>query len=80
MRQNEAMRIIVDIPDALYRGLKSEAARERRSVKDLILRAIEDEVNHSRRSRRVSLPVVTSKHPGTLDIDNEKISEIAPFP
>jgi hypothetical protein len=35
-----SMRINVDIPDALYRALKSKAARERVSVDVLILRAV----------------------------------------
>jgi len=34
------MRTSVDIPDALYRELKSKAAREKRSVKELILRGV----------------------------------------
>src|SRR6266513_1545811 len=38
------MRTSVDIPDALYRELKSKAAREKRSVKELILRGVEVEL------------------------------------
>lgn len=76
------MRTTVDIPDALYRELKSKAAREKRSVKELILRSVEVElrVRLKKRSRRVSLPVVSSKQPGTLEIDNAKIFELIPFP
>jgi hypothetical protein len=76
------MRTTIDIPDALYRELKSRAAREKRSVKDLILRGVEVElrVQPKKRSRRVSLPIIRSKAPGTLDIDNAKIFELIPFP
>lgn len=76
------MRTTVDIPDALYRELKSKAAREKRSVKELILRGVEVELRprSKKRARRVSFPLVPSKKPGTLDIDNAKIFELIPFP
>jgi len=75
------MRTTVDIPDPIYRELKGKAAREGRSVKELILRGVEQELkNRGRRTRRVSLPIVPSKRPGTLDLDNAKIFEIIPFP
>jgi hypothetical protein len=77
------MRTTVDIPDALYRELKSTAAREKRSVKELILRGVEVELRlrrKPRQSRRVVLPLVRSKASGKLDIDNAKIFELIPFP
>ncbi len=76
------MRTTVDIPDALYRELKSKAAGEKRSVKELILRGVEVELRprSKKRTRRVSFPLVPSKKPGTLDIDNAKIFELIPFP
>jgi mRNA-degrading endonuclease RelE of RelBE toxin-antitoxin system len=76
------MRTTVDIPDTLYRKLKSRAARERRSVKDLILRSVEDELEPHRKKakRRISLPLIRSKRPGTVRLDNAKIFEIIPFP
>jgi len=76
------MRTTVDIPDALYLELKSKAAREKRSVKELILRGVEVELRprSKMRTRRVSFPLVPSKKPGTLDIDNAKIFEFIPFP
>jgi hypothetical protein len=76
------MRTTVDIPDALYRELKSKAAREKCSVKELILRGVEVEmgVRPKKRARRVALPIVPSKTPGTLEIDNAKIFELIPFP
>ncbi len=77
------MRTTVDIPDALYRELTSKAAREKSSVKELILRGVEVELRIRRKrkqSRRLQLPLVRSKAPGTLDIDNAKIFELIPFP
>lgn len=75
------MRTTVDIPDPLYRELKGKAAREGRSIKKLILRGVEHEVrNRNRRTTRVSPPIVRSKRPGTLELDNAKIFEIIPFP
>ena len=76
------MRTTVDIPDPLYRRLKSRAARERRSVKDLILRGVEDELElrRKRAKRKISLPLIRSKRPGTVRLDNAKIFEIVPFP
>jgi hypothetical protein len=77
------MRTTVDIPDALYRELKATAARQKKSVKELILRGVEVELRVRRKPRqsgRVAPPLVRSKTPGTLDIDNAKIFELIPFP
>ncbi|MGA7693441.1 MAG: hypothetical protein WCA76_00360 [Candidatus Sulfotelmatobacter sp.] len=76
------MRTTVDIPDPLYRELKGKAASEGRSVKELILRSVEEELKgrRSRANRRVSLPIVRSKRSGSLKLDNAKIFEIIPFP
>ena len=75
------MRTTVDIPDSLYRELKGKAASEGRSVKELILRGVEQELK-GRKSRpnRVTLPIVRSKRPGSTKLDNAKIFEIIPFP
>ena len=77
------MRTTVDIPDALYRELKATAAREKKSVKELILRGVEIELRVRRKPRqsgRAVPPLVRSKTPGTLAIDNAKIFELIPFP
>jgi hypothetical protein len=76
------MRTTVDIPDSLYQELKTKAARERRSVKELILRGVESEVGlkNQKKKRRVTLPLVRSKRPGTLEVDNEKIYDLISFP
>jgi hypothetical protein len=76
------MRTTVDIPDPLYRQLKSRAAREGCSVKQLILRGVEGELQLTRKARRkrITLPLIASKRPGSLQLDNAKIFEIIPFP
>jgi len=77
------MRTTVDIPDALYRQLKSKAGGEGRSVKALILRSVEAELRGKHRRRRsgyVSLPLIPSKNPGTVLLDNAKIFDLISFP
>jgi hypothetical protein len=77
-----SMRTTVDIPDPVYRRLKSRAAREGSSAKELILRGVERVLQTSPRKRRkrVKLPIVRSKRPGTLHLDNDRIFEIISFP
>jgi hypothetical protein len=76
------VRTTVDIPDSLYRELKSKAAGEGRTVKELILRSVEIELQlrPKRRRRPVLVPLVRSKRSGTVALDNAKIFEIIPFP
>jgi hypothetical protein len=74
------VRTTVDIPDGTYRKLKLKAAEQGCSVKELILRGVEKELALARGRRRVRLPIVRSKEPGTLRITNEQIYEIVPFP
>lgn len=76
------MRTTVDIPDPVYRRLKSRASREGSSAKELILRGVQRLLkDHPRRPRRkVRLPIIRSKRPGTLDLNNDKIFEIISFP
>jgi hemolysin activation/secretion protein len=76
------MRTTVDIPDPVYRRLKSRAASEGRSAKELILRGVEQILKQPRRkrSRRVKLPLVPSAEPGTLHLDNAKIYDFISFP
>jgi hypothetical protein len=76
------MRTTVDIPDSLYRRLKGKAAREGRTVKQLILRGVKTELKGTarRRPNLVSSPLIRSKHPGSLDLDNAKIYDAIGFP
>lgn len=76
------MRTTVDIPEAIYRRLKSRAASEGRSIKTLILRAVKEVLRTPQRktARKVSLPIVRSKRPGSVELDNARIYEIVSFP
>ena len=75
------MRTTVDIPDPVYRRLKVRAASEGRSVKELLLRGAEHMLASERSAGRpVTLPIVRSKRPGTLVIDNARIYDIIGFP
>jgi hypothetical protein len=75
------MRTTVDIPDGIYRRLKSRAAREGSSTRALILRAVKEVLKSDRRraGSPVSLPIVRSKRPGTVALDNARIYDVA-FP
>jgi hypothetical protein len=76
------MRITIDIPDALYRQLMAWAAREKRSIKELILQCVERGLRlpRTKKGSRVTLPLIRSKRPGSLRLDNAKIFETIPFP
>jgi hypothetical protein len=75
------MRTTVDIPDRMYRQLKSRAAREGSSTRALILKGVEEILKAERRTAglSVSLPIVRSKRPGTVALDNATIYDLA-FP
>jgi plasmid stability protein len=72
------MRTTVDIPDGMYRQLKSRAAREGRSTRTLILRGVTEVLKSERRKTGtpVTLPIVRSKRPGTVALDNAAIYDI----
>ncbi len=72
------MRTTIDIPGPIYRELKTEAARTGTSVKALILNKVAPEP--AKRGKRASLPLIRSKRPGWLKLDNARMAEIAPFP
>lgn len=72
----------MDIPDPVYRKLKARAVAERKSVEELILQSVQTELHgESRKPRqRVKLPIVASRRPGTLQIDDADIYKFIPFP
>ncbi|HXR96805.1 MAG TPA: hypothetical protein VN709_03085 [Terriglobales bacterium] len=76
------MRTTVDIPDPLYLRLKTSAAAQGRSVKALLLEAAKLALDQqpTGRGRRLRVPPVRSRHPGTLRIDNARIYELIDFP
>ena len=72
------MRTTVDLPDALFRRMKANAALQGMSLKQFITRAIEAEISKPGESKgyRVKLPLIRSKHPGTLDLTNAEIEDL----
>lgn len=75
------MRTTIDIPDALYRRLKTRAAAEGQPAKTLILKAVERAMDAPQKTkRRIVIPVIHSKHPGTLKLTNAGIYELISFP
>jgi hypothetical protein len=77
------MRTTIDIPTPLYRRLKSRAAREGGSAKRLILQGVERVLGENRGKsarKRVKLPLVASKRPGSVHLDNARIYDIISFP
>ncbi|MGA9305267.1 MAG: hypothetical protein WBW31_07690 [Candidatus Sulfotelmatobacter sp.] len=75
------MRTTIDIPNPLYRQLKSKAASEGRSVKEVVLRAVQGELHvPPKKATPRKAPVIKSKNPGSLYLDNDKIFDIIPFP
>jgi len=69
----------VDIPDPTYRQLKARAALRGCSVRELILRGVEAELNGEKRGEtkgKVTLPLIKSKRPGWLRLRNKTIHEI----
>lgn len=76
------MRTTVDIPDAMYRRLRARAAGEGRSAKALILQGVEHVLKATppATGRPVKLPIVQSKRPGGLRIDNARIYDVISFP
>jgi hypothetical protein len=73
------MRTTVDIPDSVYRQLKAKAALRGCTVRELILRGVEAQLQDEggkKKKRRVELPLIDSKKPGWLKLNNRMIDEI----
>lgn len=73
------MRTTVDIPDRIYRRLRARAAREGSSTRALVLKGVKGVLEMDRRKAGslVSLPIVRSKRPGSVVLDNAAIYDIA---
>jgi hypothetical protein len=79
--KQESVRTTVDIPAALYRKLKQQAAAQGRSVRELILTGVRTTLLEGKRPRprRVRFPLIVSKGP-KVDLTNEQIYEYVEFP
>jgi hypothetical protein len=76
------MRTTVDIPDATYRLLKTRAAAEGGSIKQLLLRGSELVLREPLQTsvKRLKAPILNNGEPGSLKLDNDKIYDILGFP
>ena len=75
------MRTTIEIPDVMFREVKSLAAWSGKSLRSFVVSAIEKEVARTRqaakRRYRVKLPLLKSKHPGKIkSMTNAEIEDI----
>ena len=75
------MRTSLDIPESIYRELKIRAATEGVTIREVILGGLEMRLQRpsSAPPSRFKVPVIRSKHPGTLNLTNEQIDELTAF-
>jgi len=69
------MRTTIEIPDELFRRAKATAALRGSTMKDLVVRAVEREVeskaiDRKKADRRVKLPILHLKSGRKLDLSN----------
>ena len=73
------MKTTVVLPDAVFRRVKSEAAMEGRTLRAFIMDAVVHELEHatggSSPSKRVKLPLIRSKCPGSLRITGDTVAK-----
>jgi len=72
------MKATIEFDDELYRQLKSTAALRGSKVKELVAEGVRMVLRHAdtpRRFRRLKLPIVKSRKPGTLKLTNKMIAE-----
>jgi hypothetical protein len=71
------MKATIDLDEDLYRQLKATAALQGSKVKDLVaqgIRMVLREGDHRNKARRIKLPIVKSRKPGTLKLTDDMIS------
>jgi len=72
------MRTTIDIPDDLYKKLKSKAVLEGTSIRNLMTQAAQSlaEPDTLPPIRKLRIPVIHSDRPGSLNLTNEEIDDI----
>ncbi len=78
------MQTTVNLPDSLYRKSEALAAARRATVEQIIVEAVEKEVQGDLASgtsdtygdRDVELPIIRSKRPGTLDLSHFDFDDV----
>ena len=77
---SNAVRTTIDIPAAVYRRLKEQAARQGCSVRELVGRGIEQVLLKPQQpAKRVTLPLIRSRGP-KVKLTNQRIHELIEFP
>ena len=82
MKSKAYVRTTVDIPTPLYKQLRARAAKEGSTIKSLVVQGVEKALQEPGpiAERRIKLPIIKSKRPGTLHLTNDQIYEIIGFP
>ena len=72
------MRTTIDLPDDLFRQLKSKAALRGETLKGFVQAAVEKEIGAvpAASSFRVKLPLIRSKKPKSLSMTNVEIENL----
>lgn len=72
------MRTTIDLPNDLFRQVKSKAALRGKTLKEFVRVAVEREiaVETPASSYRVKLPLIKSKKPKTLSLTNAEIENL----
>lgn len=73
------MRTTIDLPDDLFRNAKALSSLRGITLKTLITRAIEHELESATiriRPERVAFPIVRSSRPGSVAVTSDRIAEI----
>jgi hypothetical protein len=70
------MRTTIDIPDETYRKLKVKAAIEGDTLRQIVLRAIQAEIEQTdaEPARRITEPILKSYAPGSIRIEEREQS------
>ena len=74
------MRTTIDIPDPIYRSLKTKAASEGTTVRAIIIRLVSDELEGVARlasTARIEFPLIRSKRRDKMSLTAEQLDEIA---
>lgn len=68
------MRTTIELPESVYRQSEQAARQKGFSVEQFIVRVLERELANgsaaAQGSKRVNLPLIASRHPGSLDPGN----------
>ena len=78
------MRTSVEIPDDLYREIKIRAAREGKTLREIILDGVALRLkigsSPAKPEERARFPVIRSQNPESLKLGEEGVYEYIPFP